>query len=90
MTGPSGIPVGRVAVAADPFGNILAPLDLSKGRYVTGTTGKRHRGSALAGDAAALFCHDGCLLQLPEGKGVLHGQGMMTLTELASVPSDPH
>ena len=51
--------------------------------------GKRHRGSALTGDAAAPFCGDGCLRQLPEGRGAPHGQGMMTFTELASVPSNP-
>jgi hypothetical protein len=32
---PEEIPVGRVAVVADPFGNPLVILDLSKGRYVT-------------------------------------------------------
>ncbi len=32
-------PVGRVAVVADPFGNILVLLDLSKGHYVTDTAG---------------------------------------------------
>jgi len=32
---PFDIPVGRVAVVADPFGNVLVLLDLSKGRYVT-------------------------------------------------------
>jgi len=32
---PFDIPVGRVAVVADPFGNTLVLLDLSKGRYVT-------------------------------------------------------
>jgi catechol 2,3-dioxygenase-like lactoylglutathione lyase family enzyme len=32
---PFDIPVGRVAVVADPFGNPLTILDLSKGRYVT-------------------------------------------------------
>lgn len=32
---PENIPVGRLAVVADPFGNSLALLDLSKGRYVT-------------------------------------------------------
>jgi hypothetical protein len=40
VTGPSDIPVGRVAVVADPFGNILVLLDLSKGRYITDTTGR--------------------------------------------------
>ena len=39
MTGPSDIPVGRVAVVADPFGSILVLLDLSRGRYVTDSTG---------------------------------------------------
>lgn len=32
---PFDIPVGRVAVAADPFGNVLVLVDLSKGRYET-------------------------------------------------------
>jgi len=36
---PEDIPVGRVAVAADPFGNVLVLLDLSKGRYVTDDDG---------------------------------------------------
>jgi len=35
VTGPFDIPVGRVAVVADPFGNVLVLVDLSKGRYVT-------------------------------------------------------
>jgi predicted enzyme related to lactoylglutathione lyase len=39
VTGPSDIPVGRVAVVADPFGNAMVLLDLSKGRYVTDTRG---------------------------------------------------
>ena len=39
VTEPFDIPVGRLAVVADPFGNILVLLDLSKGRYVTDTTG---------------------------------------------------
>jgi predicted enzyme related to lactoylglutathione lyase len=33
------IPVGRLAVAADPFGNLLVLLDLSKGRYPADATG---------------------------------------------------
>jgi catechol 2,3-dioxygenase-like lactoylglutathione lyase family enzyme len=37
--GPLDIPVGRVAVLEDPFGNPLSVLDLSKGRYVTGPDG---------------------------------------------------
>ncbi len=37
---PSDIPVGRVAVVADPFGNPLTILDLSKGRYVTDADGQ--------------------------------------------------
>ena len=36
---PVDIPVGRVAVIADPFGNRLTVLDLSKGRYVTDADG---------------------------------------------------
>jgi predicted enzyme related to lactoylglutathione lyase len=39
ITEPSDIPVGRVAVVADPFGNMLVLLDMSKGRYVTDATG---------------------------------------------------
>jgi predicted enzyme related to lactoylglutathione lyase len=36
---PADIPVGRLAVVADPFGNVLVLLDLSKGRYVTDEAG---------------------------------------------------
>ncbi|WP_162458232.1 VOC family protein [Pseudactinotalea terrae] len=36
---PRDIPVGRVAVVADPFGNRLVLVDLSKGRYRTGSDG---------------------------------------------------
>ena len=36
---PADIPVGRLAVVADPFGNVLVLLDLSKGRYVTDAAG---------------------------------------------------
>jgi catechol 2,3-dioxygenase-like lactoylglutathione lyase family enzyme len=39
VAGPLDIPVGRVAVVADPFGNHLSVLDLSKGRYTTGDDG---------------------------------------------------
>jgi predicted enzyme related to lactoylglutathione lyase len=39
VTGPFDIPVGRVTVVADPFGNALVLLDLSKGRYVTDDAG---------------------------------------------------
>lgn len=39
LTGPVDIPVGRVAVVADPFGNPLTILDLTKGRYVTDADG---------------------------------------------------
>lgn len=35
VDGPRTIPVGRVAVVADPFGNRLVLLDLSRGRYRT-------------------------------------------------------
>jgi predicted enzyme related to lactoylglutathione lyase len=40
LAGPFDIPVGRVAVVADPFGNTLVLLDLSRGRYVTDGTGQ--------------------------------------------------
>jgi predicted enzyme related to lactoylglutathione lyase len=36
---PVDIPVGRVAVVEDPFGNRLVVLDLSKGTYVTDGSG---------------------------------------------------
>ena len=39
VTAPFDIPVGRCAVAEDPFGNRLVLLDLSKGRYVTDNHG---------------------------------------------------
>ena len=39
VTEPFDIPVGQVAVVADPFDNILVLLDLSKGHYVTDKTG---------------------------------------------------
>jgi predicted enzyme related to lactoylglutathione lyase len=39
VTAPFDTPVGRVAVVADPFDNLLVLLDLSKGRYVTDTAG---------------------------------------------------
>jgi hypothetical protein len=34
VTQPFDIPVGRIAVVQDPFGNTLVLLDLSKGYYV--------------------------------------------------------
>lgn len=36
---PSDIPVGRVAVVADPFGNALVLVDLSRGTYATDAVG---------------------------------------------------
>ncbi|MEV4083121.1 VOC family protein [Nonomuraea fuscirosea] len=33
------VPVGRLAVVADPFGNELVLIDLSKGTYVTDASG---------------------------------------------------
>ena len=47
---PSDIPVGRVAVVADPFGNPLTILDLTRGRYLTDADGKV-TGTAEAGKA---------------------------------------
>ena len=40
LVSPFDIPVGRVAVVADPFGNPLVLLDLSKGRYRTDESGR--------------------------------------------------
>lgn len=39
LVAPFDIPVGRVAVVADPFSNVLVLIDLSKGRYVTDEAG---------------------------------------------------
>lgn len=39
VTEPFDIPVGRVAVVSDPFGNTLVLLDLSKGQYATDAFG---------------------------------------------------
>ena len=39
LSGPFDIPVGSVVVVADPFGNVLVLVDLSKGRYVTDAGG---------------------------------------------------
>lgn len=36
---PFDIPVGRLGVVLDPFGNALVLLDLSKGTYITDKTG---------------------------------------------------
>ena len=40
LAGPSQIPVGRLAVVADPFDNALVLLDLSTGRYATDERGE--------------------------------------------------
>ena len=40
LSPPAPIPVGRVAVVADPFGNPLVLVDLSAGTYVTDTAGQ--------------------------------------------------
>ena len=39
LSAPFDIPVGRVAVVADPFDNVLVLIDLSKGRYQQMRTG---------------------------------------------------
>ena len=50
VSGPFDIPVGTVVIVADPFGNVLVLVDLSKGRYTTdadgAVTGVRTPGSA--------------------------------------------
>jgi hypothetical protein len=40
VAGPDDIPVGRVAVVRDPFGNVLTLVDISTGRYATDETGR--------------------------------------------------
>jgi predicted enzyme related to lactoylglutathione lyase len=40
LAGPTQIPVGRLAVVADPFANALVLLDLSSGRYETDERGR--------------------------------------------------
>jgi predicted enzyme related to lactoylglutathione lyase len=40
LVDPAPIPVGRLAVVADPFGNPLVLLDLSAGRYTTDESGR--------------------------------------------------
>lgn len=40
VDGPFDIPVGRVAVVADPFGNVLLLVDMSKGLYTTDESGR--------------------------------------------------
>ena len=40
IVGPTDIPVGRLAVVADPFENELVVLDLSNGRYETDEEGR--------------------------------------------------
>ncbi len=40
ILGPTQIPIGRLAVVNDPFGNALVLLDLSAGRYVTDVDGR--------------------------------------------------
>ena len=70
VTGPFDIPVGRVAVVEDPFGNNLVLLDLSMGRYVTDTTGTvTGVARQLADDAAALFRRVRCLLRFRKARG---------------------
>jgi predicted enzyme related to lactoylglutathione lyase len=40
VAGPFDIAVGRCVVVADPWGNVLTLLDLSKGTYTTGPDGR--------------------------------------------------
>lgn len=39
LAGPMDIPIGRLAVVEDPFGNRIVVLDSSKGTYVTDEQG---------------------------------------------------
>lgn len=40
VAGPMDIPIGRLAVVEDPFGNRIVVLDSSKGTYVTDEHGR--------------------------------------------------
>jgi predicted enzyme related to lactoylglutathione lyase len=40
IAGPFEIQIGRCVVLADPFGNVLVVLDMSKGRLVTDESGR--------------------------------------------------
>ena len=40
LSPPVDVPVGRIAVVADPFDNVLVLVDLAKGRYVTDEQGR--------------------------------------------------
>lgn len=40
VNGPADVPVGRLAVVEDVFGNQLVLLDTSKGRYLTDDSGR--------------------------------------------------
>lgn len=40
LADPFDIPVGRVAVVSDPFGNVLVLVDLTKGLYATDDHGR--------------------------------------------------
>ena len=40
VSGPYDVPVGRLAVVEDAFGNQLVLLDTSKGRYMTDASGR--------------------------------------------------
>ncbi|MBX9244408.1 VOC family protein [Actinotalea ferrariae] len=39
LVGPTDIPVGRLAVVADPFDNVLVLVDLTKGTYTVDAAG---------------------------------------------------
>ena len=43
LSAPRDIPVGRVAVVEDPFGNRLVLVDLGAGRYLTDSSGSVRR-----------------------------------------------
>jgi predicted enzyme related to lactoylglutathione lyase len=40
VRGPFDIQIGKCAVVADPFGNVLVLLDMSKGRLITDSSGR--------------------------------------------------
>jgi len=58
LTGPFDIQIGRCAVVADPWGNVLVLLDMSRGRLVTDDAGNVVGNEASASQVAPRPDHD--------------------------------
>ena len=87
LSGPEDIPVGRVAMVADPFGNPLVLLDLSKGTFQTGPDGTvtgvgLTRYGALAGDVVEVV-HG--VVDEVAGEG-LHGEAGAVAAAAGALP----